>query len=84
MEQEPYSGLELALKSLDHTLYSKENIDAERTVQSGINPGDPGCQAAFRDFVVSVQQVRVYLAMLGGQPNVAMIHTTGVYYSIGQ
>jgi hypothetical protein len=83
-EPEPYSGLETALKTLGHTLYSEETIDAELAVQSGVNPGDPASRAAFRDFVVNVQQVRVYLAMLGGQSYVTRIHTPGVYYSIAQ
>jgi hypothetical protein len=63
-------------------LYSTETIDAELAVQSRVNPGDPASRAAFRDFVVNVQQVRVYLAMLGGQPYVTMVHTPRVYYSI--
>jgi hypothetical protein len=83
-EPEPYSGLETALKTLGHTLYSKETINAELAVQSGVNPGDPASQAAFRDFVVNVQQVQVYLAMLRGQSYVTRIHTPGVYYSIVQ
>ncbi len=79
---EPYSGLERALKNLGHTLYSKETINAKLVIQSGVNPGDAASRAAFRDFVVNVQQLRVYLAMLGGQSYVTMVHTPGVYYSI--
>jgi hypothetical protein len=63
-------------------LYSKETINAELAVQSGVNPGDAASCAAFRDFVVNVQQLRVYLAMLGGQSYVTMVHTPGVNYSI--
>jgi hypothetical protein len=32
--------------------------------------------------VVNVQEFRVYLAMLGSQTHVSMIHTPGVYYSL--
>jgi hypothetical protein len=65
-------------------LYSEDTINAELAVQSGINPGDPASRTAFREFVTNVQQFRVYLAMLGGQPYVTMIHTPGVYFSIAQ
>jgi len=32
--------------------------------------------------MVNVQEFRVYLAMLGNQTHVSMIHTPGVYYSL--
>jgi hypothetical protein len=83
-EPKPYLGLETALKNLGHMLYSEKTIDAELAVQSAVSPGDPASKAAFREFVVNVQQLRVYLAMLGGQPYVTMIHTPGVYYSVAQ
>jgi hypothetical protein len=77
-----YSGIDSALKNLGHTLYSTETIDAELAVQNRITTGNPASRAAFRELVVNIQQVRVYLAMLGGQPYVTMVHTPGVYYSI--
>jgi hypothetical protein len=76
--------MDLALKGLGHMLYSEDTIHAELAVQSGINPGDPASWAAFWEFVTNVQQFRVYLAMLGGQPYVTMIHTPEVYFSIVQ
>jgi hypothetical protein len=39
-------------------------------------------RAGFRDFVANVQQLWVYLAMIGGQAHVTMIHTLVLYYSI--
>jgi hypothetical protein len=83
-DPEPYSGMDLALKGLGHMLYSEDTINAKLAVQSGINPGDPASWAAFREFITNVQQFRVYLAMLGGQPYVTMIHTPGVYFIIVQ
>ncbi len=77
-----YSGLEAALAQLGHTMYNAETIRAELGVQRGVNPGDAASRAAFRNFVVNVQHLRVYLAMLGGQAQVTVIHTPGVYYSI--
>jgi hypothetical protein len=77
-----YSGIDSALKHLGHTMYAPARISAELGVQSGVTPGDAMSRAAFRDFVVNVQQLRVYLAMLGGQAHVTMIHTPGIYYSI--
>jgi hypothetical protein len=63
-------------------MYDPGAIDAELKIQSRINPADAASRSAFRDFAVNVQKFQVYLAMLGGQPYVSMIHTPGVYYSI--
>jgi hypothetical protein len=54
----------------------------EESVQLRGAPGDLSNRTTFRDFVVNVQQFRVYLVMLWGQTHVSMIHTPGVYYSI--
>jgi hypothetical protein len=77
-----YSGIDSALKYLGHTIYAPATISAELGMQRGVTPGDARSRAAFRNFVVNVQQLRVYLAMLGGQAHVTMIHSPGVYYSI--
>jgi hypothetical protein len=63
-------------------MYYQVTINLELTAQSKINPGNATSCTSFRDFVVHVQQFRVYLVMLGGQPHVTMIHTPGVFYSI--
>ena len=70
------------LKKLGHTMYDPATIDAELAVQSGVNSIEPASRRVFRDFVVNVPQFRVYLAMLGGQQHVSIIHIPGVYYSI--
>ncbi len=62
-------------------MYDPETIAAELKLQSQID-GDQGKCAAFQDFLVNYTQVRVYLAMVGTQATVAIIHTPGVYYSI--
>ena len=77
-----YSGIDSVLKKLGHTMYDPATIDAELAVQSGVNPIEPASRRVFRDFVVNVPQFRVYLAMLGGQQHVSIIHIPGVYYSI--
>ena len=43
-------------------------------------PGDLANRTSFREFMVNVQEFRVYMAMLGNQTHVSMIHTPGVYY----
>ncbi len=63
-------------------MYNAEAIRDKLGVQQGVNPGDAASRAAFRDFVMNVQHLRVYLAMLGEQAHVTMIYTPGVYYSI--
>ncbi len=80
-EQE-YSGIGLALLHLDHTKYNPEVIDTKLPVQLAVDSGDTITRTAFRDFDVNVQQFWVYLAMLGGQSFVTMVHTPQVYYSI--
>ena len=65
-------------------MYDPASIQAELAVQlRGLGtPGDLATWTSFREFVVNVQEFRVYLAMLGNQTHVSMIHTPGVYYSL--
>ncbi len=70
-----YSGIDSTLQKLGHTMYDPATINTKLSVQSGVNSGNAASRRAFHDFVVNVQQFRVYLAMLGGQSHVTMIHT---------
>jgi hypothetical protein len=63
-------------------MYDPASIQAELAVQLRGTPGDLANRTSFREFVVNVQEFRVYLAMLGNQTHVSMIHTPGVYYSL--
>jgi hypothetical protein len=65
-------------------MYDPASIQAELAVQlrGPGTPGDLANRTSFREFVVNVQEFRVYLAMLGNQTHVSMIHTPGVYYSL--
>jgi hypothetical protein len=65
-------------------MYDQATIDAELRVQIAVVPGDSTSHADFRDFVANVQQLRVYLAMLGGQAHMTMIHTPGISSSLGK
>ena len=78
----PYSGIGSAMKKLGHTMYNLATIEAELAMQHGINPTNATSHSSFRDFAVNVQHFCIYLAMLGGQPHVTMIHTPEAYYSI--
>ncbi len=60
-------------------MYGLATIEAKLAVQRGINPTDATSCTLFRDFAVNLQQFPVYLAMLGGQPHITMVHTLGVY-----
>jgi hypothetical protein len=62
--------------------YDPATIDTKLGVQSMVILGDSTLRASFRNFVANVQQLQVYLAMLGGAMHMTMIHTPGVYYSI--
>jgi hypothetical protein len=63
-------------------MYDLALIDTKLSVQLAVDPGDATLCTAFRDFVVSLQQFQVYLAMLGGQSYITMVDTPGVCYSI--
>ena len=56
-------------------------LSSELALQKDIH-GNTAKQTAFRDFATNYTQMRVYLAMVGEQKNVTMIHTLGTYYSI--
>jgi hypothetical protein len=77
-----YSGICSAMKKLGHTMNNPATIEAELAIQRGINPIYAMSRMLFWDFAVNVQQFHVYLAMLGGQPHITMVHTPKVYYSI--
>ena len=77
-----YSGIDFVLQKLGGKMYVPASIQAELAVQLRGTPGDPANRTAFREFVVNVQEFWVYLAMLGNQTHVSMIHTPGVYYSL--
>jgi hypothetical protein len=64
-------------------MYDPATIQTELAVQLRGIPGDLANRTSFREFVVNVQEFRVYLAMLGNQTHVSMIHTPRVYYSLG-
>jgi hypothetical protein len=80
--KQDYWGIGLALLHLGHTMYNPTVIDTKLSVQLAVDPGDTTKYATFRDFVVNIQLFWVYLAMLGGQLYIPMIHSPGVYYSI--
>jgi hypothetical protein len=77
-----YSGIDSVIQRLGGPMYDPGAIQAEVAVQLRGTPGDPANRMSFRKFVVNVQEFRVYLAMLGSQTHVSMIHTPGVYYSL--
>jgi len=77
-----YSGIDSVLQKLGGKMYDPASIQAELAVQLRGTPGDLANRTSFRKFVVNVQEFRVYLAMLGTQTHVSMIHTPGVYYSL--
>jgi len=63
-------------------MYDPASIQAELAVQLRGTPGDLANRTSFREFVVNVQEFRVYLAMLGTQTHVSMMYTPGMYYSL--
>jgi hypothetical protein len=77
-----YSGIDSVIQKLGGRMYDPATIQAELAVQLRGTPGDLANRTSFREFVVNVQEFRVYLAMLGNQTHVYMIHTPGVYYSL--
>jgi hypothetical protein len=74
-------GIGMALKRLGHGMYNPATLEAELSLQQNIQ-GNNTRLAAFRDFAVNHMQLWVYLAMLGDQKTVTMIHTMGAFYSL--
>jgi hypothetical protein len=77
-----YSGIDSVLQKLGGKMYDPASIQAKLTMQLRGAPGDLANRTSFREFVVNVQEFRVYLAMLGNQTHVSMIHTPGMCYSL--
>jgi hypothetical protein len=79
-----YSGINSVIQKLGGKMYDPASIQAELAVQirGPGTPGDLSNRTSFREFVLNVQEFRVYLAMLGNQTHASMIHTPGVYYSL--
>jgi len=77
-----YSGIDSVIKKLGDRMFDPATIQAELAVQLRGTPGDLANRTSFREFMVNVQEFRVYLAMLENQTHVSMIHTPGVYYSL--
>ena len=79
--QENFSGITTALKKQGHKNYENPVVAAELALQRDIQ-GNTAKQAAFREFAMNYTQLRVYLAMVGEQKSVTMIHTLGAFYSV--
>ena len=79
--QENFSGIATTLKKQGHKNYKIPVMAAELALQRDI-PGNTTKQAAFREFTTNYTQLRVYLAMVGEQKNVTMIHMLGAFYLV--
>jgi hypothetical protein len=75
-----YSGIDSVIQKLGGKMCDPVTIQAELAVQLRGTPGDLANRTSFCEFVVNVQEFRVYMAMLGNHTHVSMIHTPGVYY----
>ncbi len=74
ISQEAFSGLANAIKKQGHHNYDIAVLSSELALQRDIQ-GNTSKQTAFKDFATNYTQMRVYLAMVGEQKNVTMIHT---------
>jgi hypothetical protein len=79
--QEDFSGITAALKRQGHQNYDVPVVAAELALQRDIGSNTTK-QAVFKDFATNYTQLRVYLAMVGTQKTVTMIHTVGTFYSL--
>jgi hypothetical protein len=80
-QKEEFLGIGMALKQKGHLNYEPSTVAAELLLQRDIQ-GNTTKQTAFREFATNYTQLRVYLAMVGEQKMVTMIHTIGAFYSI--
>jgi hypothetical protein len=77
------SGIGSALKWLGHTMYNPHMLEAELSLQQEIQ-GNAARQATFKDFAVNYGQFWEYIALIGDQKTITMIHTLGSFYSLKQ
>jgi hypothetical protein len=80
-QQEEYSGISTALKRQVQLIHEPLTIMSESAMQRDIQ-GSTAKQTAFKEFATNYNQMRVYIAMVGEQKSVTMIHTIRAYYSI--
>ncbi len=80
-QKEEFLGIGTALNQKRHQNYEPSTVAAELLLQRDIQ-GNITKQTAFREFATNYTQLRVYLAMVGKQKTVTMIHTIGAFYSI--
>ena len=80
-QSEDFSGIGAALKCKGHLNYKVAMVDSELSLQWDVQ-GNMMKQAASWDFATNFAQMRMYLAMVGEQKMVTMIHTIKEFYSI--
>jgi hypothetical protein len=80
-QQEEYSGIGNALKRQAQVIHEPLTIMADLSLQRDIQDSAVK-QTAFREFATNYNQMRIYIAMVGKQKTITMIHTIGAYYSI--
>jgi hypothetical protein len=80
-QQEEYSGIGNALKFQAQLIHEPLTIMADLLVQRDVQDNAVK-QNAFREFATNYTQMRIYIAMVGEQKTITMIHTIGAYYSI--
>jgi hypothetical protein len=76
-------GVGTALKQKGHLNYEPSTVAAELLLQRDIQ-GNTTKQTAFREFATNYTQLRVYLAMVGKQKTVTMIHMIRAFIQSGQ
>jgi hypothetical protein len=64
-------------------MYDPRTLEAELSLQQEIQ-GNAARQATFKDFAVIYGQFWVFIAMIGDQKSITMIHMLGVFYSLKQ
>jgi hypothetical protein len=80
-QQEEYSGIGNALKRQAQVIHEPLTIMADLSLQRDVQDSAMK-QTAFREFATNYNQMRIYIAMVGEQKTITMIHTIGAYYSI--
>jgi hypothetical protein len=76
-----FSRIAMALKKQGHQNYDITVVTMEQSHQRDIHENTTK-QTAFKEFATNYTQMRIYLAMLGKQKTVTMIHMLGTFYSI--
>jgi hypothetical protein len=76
-----FLGIRQVLQQLRYTIFNPATLEAELKLQRD-NQGNAMKQNTFKEFAINYTQLWVYIAMIGDQKTITMLHALGAFYSL--